>query len=285
MRIEAVGSRDIVNRSADLLGALLDELVQEVGGRERRCVISVGSPDAALRVVSLPEMTWAERKSAVRYEAQRLVSWNIEEIPTKLRLETLDRKKNAYLVGAVRRADLAARLAPLRLAGLRPVAADYDAFALRRAFPDADAIVDIGKDRSTIHAYDQAPISVYVARGGDEITQGIASDLSIDIAAAEKRKRILGPAGAGINSRGRLVAELAEGIERSRSRKTISRIALTGNGARLAGLAAALETACNVVVDTSVSALFEGAYPDDVLKYAAYDWTLAAGLASWSLAS
>jgi hypothetical protein len=57
---------------------------------------------------------------------------------------------------------------------------------------------------------------------------------------------------------------------------------MTGNGARLSGLAAELEAACGALVEMPVSDLLrDGAYPDDVVRAAAPDWALAAALAIW----
>ncbi|HKE36289.1 MAG TPA: hypothetical protein VKB39_02600, partial [Candidatus Baltobacteraceae bacterium] len=60
------------------------------------------------------------------------------------------------------------------------------------------------------------------------------------------------------------------------------RLAMTGNGARLPGLAEALEATTGAMVDVPVSDLLRvPAYPDDVARSAAPDWTLAASLAAW----
>jgi type IV pilus assembly protein PilM len=175
----------------------------------------------------------------------------------------------------------------MKLAGLRAVAIDHDAFAMRRMFPDCDAIVDVGAERSSVHVFGgSGPVSLITQAGGAAITRGIAAELSIDVPTAERRKRILGCAGAGLSAREDVVTSIASLVDRARARTTIGRIVLTGNGARLPSFAHELEQATSAVAEAPVpDILHTGAYPDDVVRAAAADWTLAASLAAWSAAA
>jgi len=287
----AVVSRDLPDdfaslraQAPELLAALMDDIVSELGTKERRCVLAIGAPEAAVRVIRFPRMSWAERLRAASFEAQRFVSWD-SSIASIVRVHPIDRAERLYAIGAVRQDAVAPRVAAMKLAGLRVVGIDYDAFALRRALNQADAIVDIGYARTLMHTFSAGgPLAWHVTAGGNDVTIGISQELSIDSSSAEKRKRILGSAGAGLSARRDLVAQIAGMIERARARVPIERIALTGNGARLPRLAAELEEASGAIVEIPVSELLRTeAYPDDVVRAAAPDWTLAAGLASWSV--
>jgi Tfp pilus assembly PilM family ATPase len=57
---------------------------------------------------------------------------------------------------------------------------------------------------------------------------------------------------------------------------------LSGNGARLLGLAARLErdTGCSVDVADHLT-VSKSAYPEDTVRASAPDWALAVGLATW----
>ncbi len=287
VRIAAVASRETVSCGNALLPALVEEMLAELGTRERRCVISVGAPVAALRVVAFPRMTWTERSRAARFEARRFAEWDIEAIPTHVRAHLVDGERGLYAVGAAQAKIIEMRRAVLREAGLRAIAVDHDAFALRRALPFADAIIDIGLERSTLHAYDGVGVrSTHVPVGGATVTQGIARDLLIDAGSAERRKRILGSAGAGVGARDEVVHALAAAIDRIRPRSAITRVALTGNGSRLPGIAASLEAASGAIVELPVAQGFPtDAYPPDVVRSAAPDWALAIALATWARAS
>ena len=192
-----------------------------------------------------------------------------------------------HAVGAVREVALFARLRVLKRAGLRPAGVDYCAFALRRAFPYADAVLDVGFRRSVLYGFGaDGPLTAALPGGGERITNAIGAALSIERHVAERRKRILGTAGAGEEARGELAAQAAAAIGKLRAAIPVRRIAMTGNGARLSGLAADVESATQALVEVSVSDLLQGGpYPDDVVRAAAPDWAMAAALASWGAAT
>ena len=286
VRIRAIAARDLPAGDG-LFAALLDEMLEELGTRERRCVISLGEESASLRVVRMPKMTWAERGRAARFEARRFTPWDLDVEPTVVRVHPHSRADGRWTIGAVRRITLEERIAACASAGLRVSAVDHDALALRRAYPAYDAILDVGLERAAIHGYGESgPRSWSIPEGGARITRGIAGDLSIDEPSAERRKRILGAAGAGIRARDELVAAIREAIVRARGCAPVLRIALTGNGARLPGLIPAIEAAAGARVEIPVSALLpDDVYPDDVLRAAAPDWALAAALSLWQHAA
>jgi Tfp pilus assembly PilM family ATPase len=295
VRIRAVVARDVPDDTVSpvdveqpaLVAAVLEEILDEIGSRDRRCVLAIGAPACALRTVRFPKMSWAERLRAARFEAQRFAGWDPEDDGSIVRTHLVDRASGTYAVGVTRTASIDSRVKTMKLAGLRPVAIDHDALAMRRMFPDCDAIVDVGAERSTVHVFGgSGPTSLTTQSGGASITRGIAAELSIDVPTAERRKRILGCAGAGISAREEVVTSIASLIDRARSRATINRIVLTGNGARLPSFAHDLEEATSAITEALVpEILHTGAYPEDVVRAAAPDWTLAASLAVWSVAA
>jgi Tfp pilus assembly PilM family ATPase len=167
---------------------------------------------------------------------------------------------------------------------LKPVAVDHEACALARALPEFDAIVDVGHQRSSVHVLTgQTPLTLQAYNGGADVTRAIERELSLDERTAEKRKRILGTAGAGERARAALTSDIAALLQNARAARPVARVALVGNAVRLGGLAADLEAATGALCEVPVSdALRSGAYPDDVIRSSAPDWTLAAGLALWS---
>ncbi len=295
VRMRAIVSRDVPDEAVSPLGveqpglvaALLEEMLSEIGSRERRCVLAIGAPAGVLRTVRFPKMSWAERLRAARFEAQRFAGWDLDDDGSIVRTHPLDRPSGIYAVGVTRTASIDSRVRTMRLAGLRAVAVDHDAFAMRRMFPQCDAIVDVGADRSSVHVFSgTGPMSLTTLSGGAAITRGIATELSIDVPTAERRKRILGCAGAGVSAREEVVNSIASLIDRARARGTVNRIVLTGNGARLPSFAHELEEATSAITEAPVpEILHTAAYPEDVVRAAAPDWTLAASLAAWSVAA
>lgn len=288
--VRAVAVRELSGTSStpgsfgepEYVAALLEDALAELGTRERRCVCAVGEPDALLRSLVFPKMTIAERERAARFEAQRHVDYPVDE--AIVRIHPIDAASGSWALGIARSSAIVARLAALRAAGLKPTAMDHEACALARALPGFDAIIDIGYQRTSVHIpTKQAPITLQAYNGGADVTRAIERDLSIDAHSAEKRKRILGTAGAGERARTALTSDIASLIRNARTTQAISRVAVVGNAARLAGIAADIELATGVICEMPVSAALRGSsYPEDVVRSSAADWTLAAGLALWS---
>jgi Tfp pilus assembly PilM family ATPase len=267
----------------DYVAALLDEAVREIGTRERRCVCALGQPDALLRSVTFPKMTPVERERSARFEAQRYVDFPIDE--AVVRLHPIAGAAE-WTLGIARSFAVTTRLATIKRAGLKAIAVDHESCALARAFPRYDAIADVGHQRTSLHVRTKAaPMTFQTFNGGADITRAIERELSIDQQTAEKRKRILGTAGAGERARAALATDIAALIANARKTAPISRVALVGNGARLPGLGADLETSTNAMFDLPVTETLQaGAYPEDVVRSSAPDWTLAASLTTWKTA-
>ena len=289
--IAAVAVRDVPGdavfpeslREAELLAAILEDLWRELRVRNRRCVLALSASVAIVRVVRLPKMSAAERWRAVRFEAERFAPWDGKSVASRVRAHWMNRSEQMLTIGIAREDAIAQRVGCARRAGLRVVGIDHEALALHRAFPMADAILDIGHRQSRLHAFSpNGPVSIALREGGADMTRAIAMDLSVEPAAAEKRKRILGTAGAGDAARDAFVERVRLAVTNVRERIPIRRLAMVGNGARLAGLDAAIEFATDTIVETPVSELLKSdAYPADVARAAAPDWTLAAALAAW----
>ncbi len=287
--IRAVAAREVSGGSGEagerfapeFIALVVEDLLRELGTRERRCVAALSAPDALLRIITMPKMTWAERTRAARFEAQRFAGWDLEAERSPVRVHAIDRQSSVYAIGVARREALEARVSALRAARLRPIAVDHDALALRTLLSDGDAILDVGCDRSMLHVFrDRSPISYVIPAGGAHLSQGIAQDLAVDFATAERRKRILGAAGAGGAARDHLVFAIKTALDKARTRAAVGRILVTGNGARLPGFLRDLERAVDATVEMPVAnALLTESYPEDVIRAAAPDWTLAAALA------
>lgn len=290
-RIRAVAVREVSSGASssgllaqpEYIAALLDDAISELGTRERRCICAIGEPDALLRGVKLPKMTSAERERVARFEAQRFVEFPIDE--AVVRIHPVDAASGLWAIGVARSSAVLTRTAALRAAGLKPVAIDHEACALARALPGFDAVIDVGHQRTSLHAaVSGIPVTLQAYNGGADVTRAIERELSLDTQTAEKRKRILGTAGAGERARAALTSDVAALIESARKTHSIARVALVGNAARLSGFAADLENATGALCEMPVSDALRGeAYPDDVVRSSAPDWTLAAGLAMWSL--
>ncbi|HZZ63925.1 MAG TPA: pilus assembly protein PilM [Candidatus Baltobacteraceae bacterium] len=261
---------------------LIEEMLDELATGERRCITALAEPDAWLNVIRAPRMTAWERDRWAQYEAKRLAPFSLDDATIRIHPTA---QAATYALGAAKSSAVRRHLQILRAAKLKPVCIDYQAFALFRALPGFDAVLDIGLARTLLHIrVENGQMTLYAPCGGGDITQGIARDLQIDAAAAEKRKRILGTAGAGEHVRSAVASDIANLIREARSRLGVSnvRIAAVGNSARLPGLCADIAAKSEAVVESPVSAALQAVQAaPDVVRAAACDWTLSAGLALW----
>ncbi len=288
-RIRAVAVRELAAESftsgesaaSDYVRTLIDDMLIELGTRERRCVAALGEPDAVLRQLPFPRMTGAERERCARFEAARYADFPVEE--SAVRIHPIAGDGQNWALGIARKPALERRVAALRAAKLKVMAIDHEACALARALPTFDAILDVGHRRASLHALGTAvPRTLQSFGGGSDITRAIERDLAVDERSAEKRKRILGTAGAGERAKATLTSDIAGLIQSARERTDVRSVALVGNGARLPGFACDLEAATGVRCEFPIADALRGEqYPDDVVRSGAPDWTLATGLALW----
>jgi type IV pilus assembly protein PilM len=267
----------------DVIAAIIEDLCHELGTHERRCVFSLGLEAAAVKFVRFPTMSGSELGRAAQFEAQRFAAGHLQQSDCIVRVHPVDGDDGVQAVGIARADVLSALATCVKRSGLKPIAADHDALAFGRAYPRYDAVLDVGYAAARLHALSAAgPNSIAIDGGGAQVTKAIAADLSIDTASAERRKLLIGTAGAGETASLALATAVASAVAKVRERAPLSRLALVGNGARLIGLAAALEAAASVSADMVPSEVLHGdAYPQDVVNAAAPDWTLAASLAGW----
>lgn len=292
VRIRRIAVREIPDGAATsgpvaqvaFVAAVIEDARLELGVRERRCVCAIGVPDAFLYTMTFPPMTAPERLRAARFELTRFAPYALDEAIVRIR--PIDQGRHVYAVGLARAESVKSRAATIRTAGLRPVAMDHEAVALARALPGFDTIVDVGLQRTSVHAcrIGGIPQTIEISHGGELVTSTIARELGIDEESAERRKRIVGTAGAG-KADEQLALEITAALESFRRHGPVRNAALVGNGARTKGLCVAIASAANVSVSLPVSeALRSETFGEDVLRAAAADWNLVAGIALWSAA-
>ncbi len=285
LRNVAVRARVTQNEDPDSLAAEIRSLLQAEHIREKRAVAAIGEPDATIRTVMFPPMGGREREHAARYEAARFIAYPLSE--AYVRIAPLDAMPNAYALGIARNATLRRHLDALRLAGLRVVGIDYEAYAYRRVFPGADAILDVGHLGARLYVYGgPTPFGIALDGGARSFTAIIARSLGLDDAAAERRKRSLGLAGAGDPELSAFARSVGGALLNARNHGAhdVQRIVLVGNGARLMTLAERLErdTGSSVAIADGLG-ISRSPNAEDIARAGAPDWALSIGIALWSL--
>jgi len=290
-RLHAVAARDLPADVAthgevvrpELVAASIEEMLAELNTDERRCVCGIGTPSASLRSLRLPTMTSLERTQMARLDVERQLGRKIDDVV--VRIHPVPERAGTYQVGAVARRALATRVAAARRAGLRVIAVDHEAMALRRCLPFADAIVDIGQDRTTCYAFSESECSMtWTGTGGASVTHTIGRDLQLEFHTAERRKRIVGTAGAGERAISDLIREIAHMFEASKKmQRGAGTMCVVGNGSRVNGLEDRLRDRLGIAYRPNAAAVELGdRVPADVSHRAMADWSLAIGLALWS---
>jgi type IV pilus assembly protein PilM len=235
-------------------------LMSQAGVKTKSVVTAVGGRDVIVKKITMDRMQEAEAREVIRWEAEQHVPFDMDNV--ELDFQILDPEgeglQMTVLLVAAKRELVDHKVALLADVGLQSNIIDVDAFALHNAFeinyPEAMngvvGLVNIGHEVTNIYILDDGiPV---LTRDIPVGTRRFREDLQRERGqSAEEAERILqGGAGgeipeAFLQTR---TEELAVGIERagaflqtaSRSTGGISRIFITGGGARIPRLSRSL---------------------------------------------
>jgi len=187
----------------------------------KQAVTSVNGESIIVRYLQLPDMPEEELRSALRFEAEEYIPYNLDDC--YLDSDTLGRvtddtgatKVNVLLVSA--RKDLIHdHTEMVREAGIQPVLVDLDSFAYFNCFeanyqPAAEAVyalINIGAQITNINVFSggTSRFSRDIAIAGDSITTAIQNKLSLKYGQAEDLK-----IREGLPEAGQAAAAVAEG--------------------------------------------------------------------------
>jgi Tfp pilus assembly PilM family ATPase len=267
--------------SEALLIKSLRDLLAELHSRERRCVMTLDERASVVRELALPPMSRFDRRRAAQIEARRFAPAQTAEV---LSFPVAVNGLTAVVATAkddIARLERIARGCGLKLAGI-----DHQAFALRRAHPEYQAILDVGYACSRFYAYGEGmPFMQWLDIGGMHFTQALAQSFSIDAESAERRKRMHGTGSTADTETQAIVSFVGRAMRAARQSgiPEIERILLCGGGARSTTLRERLmrDTGCIVASATDI-ANCSLPYPEDIVRAASSQWGLACGTALWS---
>lgn len=190
------------------------------GGRfkSKKVVTSVAGQSVVVRYVSMPKMSESELRQAIRFETDKYLPFELDEV--QLDLQPLKRApasnesgkggkdgdQQAVLLAACKTRAIEERVQLAQGQGLSPVAIDVDVFALANAWElcglpaeetesgaprTAIALVDVGSARTSINviAGGETCFSREINIGGADMTQAVARAMSIENFEAEAIKR------------------------------------------------------------------------------------------------
>ncbi|HEU5305430.1 MAG TPA: type IV pilus assembly protein PilM [Gemmatimonadales bacterium] len=234
-------------------------LMAEAGVRTKSVVTAVGGRDVIVKKITMDRMKEAEAREVIRWEAEQHVPFDMDNV--ELDFQILDPEgeglQMTVLLVAAKRELVDHKVALLADVGLQSKIIDVDAFALHNAFeinyPEAMngvvGLVNIGHEVTNIYILDDGvPV---LTRDISVGTRRFREDLQRErgVSAEEAERMLQGGGGeipdAFLQTR---TEELAVGVERaaaflqtaSRSAGGISRIFITGGGARIPRLSRSL---------------------------------------------
>lgn len=259
------GQVEIPN-GADPADALSD-LLKACGFQSRRCATSVSGRSVIVRFMPMVDVPEANLKSAVRFEADKYIPFELDEVVTDCSKLSSGSEKDGemkVLLVAAKRDVIEARVRLLRKAGLEPALIDVDPFAVGNAFElvamsNADtslgarvsALIDIGSSKTTVTVVKahEPRFTREVYLGGEDFSNAVGKRLGVENAEAEQLKRNPGDradevAQALAHSIDELANEILLSLDYYEDRQDgerVENVYLSGGGARTPQLEEALE--------------------------------------------
>ncbi|OHA06567.1 MAG: hypothetical protein A3B34_01505 [Candidatus Sungbacteria bacterium RIFCSPLOWO2_01_FULL_54_21] len=209
-QIESFGEKEIdegvivegrIERPADFVSVL--RALSSLLGRwwsPMGVVASLPEEKSFLRLVQLPDVKPAEVAGALRWQIEGQIPLPAEDLAYDYEIiESLVSRPEHLdvVITAYPKTIVDAYISALKEGGFQPVALELESQAIARAVlggeraPDATAVVDMGRNRTTIAmcAAGSVIFTATVPVGGRMLEQEIAKALGVDMAAADRLKK------------------------------------------------------------------------------------------------
>lgn len=258
------------------VAAALRRLWREGGFSEHRVRLGVAGTRAITRELELPPVPPSELDDAVRLQADDVVPFPAERtaLSAAVTAQITDADGGGQLrvlVAAAHRDLVDGVVAAVEAADLQPVAIDLNSAALARTFVDPNAVapdivVSIGAGLTMVAAHHRGVVQFVrtIDRGGESITEAVASALDIPLPDGEHVKRQLGVTGyhddraldAALAAVDDLVAEIHSSVRffsNLPGRSAPGRVLVTGSAAATIGLMERLAARLDVPVHRASS--------------------------------
>ncbi len=248
-----------------LVADTIKGLFQEAGIKRRDVVTAVGGHDVIIKKIEMDRMKESDARNVIRWEAEQHVPFDINSVELDFQIlnPSDEGLQMQVLLVAAKKELVDNKVALLADAGLAPTIIDVDAFALHNAFeynyPEAMegivALVNVGHETTNVNILENGvpiltrniPFGSRRVREELQRVRGLTAEQAEDVVQGRESFPDLG----------RFVEqsadEVAVGIERAsaflltrHSGEGLGRIYLSGGGARIPGMRAALASRMNV---------------------------------------
>lgn len=246
-------------REPDAVTAALKQLWIANKFECRNVILGMANPQVLVRDLTVPNIDPERRAKALPFQAKEVVALPIDEVVLDFCEITAPQPGAETVTGllvATPREPVLTAVTAVEKANLKVARVDLSSFGLMRAIaseaPAAEVLIDLGAHLTTVVIHDRGVPKLVrtLARGADELTNTLAQRLDLQPVEAEQVKREAGlengdpeTTRALIEALRPLVAEIRTSVGYFRSGREhgqLERIALTGGGAQLRGIDAAL---------------------------------------------
>lgn len=268
------GSAELYDFNKIPVSSGIEAVLKELAQREniKNVNVSVSGHSTIIRYVNFPKMKPDELGQALKFEAQKLIPFAINEInlDNYILKPDLPDNKMLLLLAAVKKEFINQRLQLLEAAGIKVNIVDIDSLALVNAFnfshsKESDelknktvALLNIGASTSNLNLLDNflPCLSRDIKTAGNNFTKKIIDALSVDLPAAEdlkinpekdKSAKISGVLEQVITN---LATEIRTSFDyyESQCSSTVSKIYISGGGSLLKGLKETLGSMLDIEV-------------------------------------
>lgn len=290
----------------DAVAKVISNLADNLKIKGRKVAFSVSGYSVIVKKINLEVMTEEELDKHIHEEAEQYIPFDIDDVyldVQDLHTNTTGEERTDVMLVAAKREVVDGYLNMLRMAGLKPVVVDVDAFALENAFEanfglsDNVALIDIGASKMNINIISNgiSTLARDVVLGSRQLTEQIQSRLDLPYEEAEAVKTGAQPAGELQADLERLftevcrqwVTEVKRALDFYASNypdAPIDKIVLSGGGARVAGLADFFHKETGIAAETfnpfARAEVDASAIDPAYLKAMAPQMALASGLAT-----
>jgi len=176
----------------------IKEAHAELGITKNKVATSISGAAVIVRYVEMPQMTDEELASATRFEAEKVIPYNINDVEIdSAKIENIDDKRMRVIMAAAKKDLIDSHLKMILEAALEPTILDIDSFAVMNAFVNAGinrsevcGLLNIGAKKSNLNIIkgEASYFSRDIEIGGNDITKAFAETLSLDEKSAEQAK-------------------------------------------------------------------------------------------------
>ena len=200
-QLSAFGIERLADDSQEAKISAIKKVVEQSGISSNKVNASVCGPSVIVRYILLPHMTKLQLESAITYEAEKYIPFNIEEVTLNAPIleEKREDDKIRVLIVAAKKSFIEDYVKLIKSCGLEPQLIDVDSFELINSFllnnpaeqsQGIVALLHIGKSFTAINIL-KDNISHFmrdITVGGKDLTKMIAEKLNMDLADAENLK-------------------------------------------------------------------------------------------------